>query len=1282
MRHVNLPAWHAHRALARAHSWTVARVSFHRDDSSRGKNIGTQPFFFETLMTRTTLLDSILGRPSQTYASSHEGESSWQPSSESSLTKAERPRYLGSVTSPSQRSATRDTLRPPSRSSRTAAAPNAHTLVRDMNTVNPFSHWWENRQHMEKTRPATPSDVHSPFSEQWRRELASRDRPASRQTAATPRLVPRSATPINTSQSCVWVPYTKDESGMDMSEMGIALTQDTTTDLPPLLQGASVIGKGPLRSLAHAEEPITSSTPPPGRAPLPRTVSAASTIPSPSDVGDARDDIDEELINLSHDAALYVAQGDETLEAPAPVPPALKPPLAVSAVQVPSSEVRSKRGAWKKPETRISRPAVAHYAQPVQTSLWPASPKREHLQSLADYRMSSISVSDSLMADLNVEPWILGSELGHANQSELHDTPPIEPDDLEPLQRTPTYHGKPYRSVIDRPRQRGPRPTVMGGIEIAQGQLHAPTPGTTPKRSVSDMPRPTADVPPVPTRIVSDSSIRAETPSTYPASPPAQPALHLPTSQPLAYLQASPGRTDLAAPAMVSETQRALSPRTEAPSKPALSPYATAFVETLPAHAKPPSPTQAPRPPPQPLFQAPTSPSLPYQGPSQPALSSPLQAAPPLPYSGPPSPQRAPSVSYQGPWHPPSAPLPYQRPLPPQGAAVPYQGPSPHLGVPAVLYQGRVSPQGAPPMPYLRTPSPQGAPPVAFPQPAFYARPPMPYQRPPPGMPPMRPAMPWPGMRPMQRPPMPAPMAAAPISPMRASSQPASPVFTAQVPPHAQASPAAPMPRSMSNPAPPVARPHYGRPPVLSASHGPGHNQPAVATMPSPMQPGMKVSPAPRVHAPPRAEHMGRAQSPIESIRVAPAPMVPSAPTAAAPAPTPAPVPPSPLTPPSPMGRVRNVNTSFRRKPTMLTVDVVDGSSDAVSTNGSASGKSGSIARRASRGRTGSTSEGSTGVIVLGSHMSPPRKVSSTGVIVKVMAVAIDNVDRAMVRNVLRDAPSTPFVPGRSFCGRVVDCGLDVKRLRPGDLVFGLQDLRKCGALAEYIMVHQDVVAVAPEGRLVPEQIAALPATGVMVHQIVQHHCMVLPRGSRILVLNAHDMIGLLTMQEASRLGMVIVAQVPQTVPHGEALCRQNGAVEVVTGDPLWTINLLHESSFNLVVDTIGSRHIYDACRRVLANYGQFVTCYGDDNLVASPMYRSHMRSLRRSFFRKDRKAIGYEWIGVDTSTDCRQALESIRTAVQRGAITPQIRAVLPVDMAPEALSEASEPDLVVLRLP
>lgn len=276
-------------------------------------------------------------------------------------------------------------------------------------------------------------------------------------------------------------------------------------------------------------------------------------------------------------------------------------------------------------------------------------------------------------------------------------------------------------------------------------------------------------------------------------------------------------------------------------------------------------------------------------------------------------------------------------------------------------------------------------------------------------------------------------------------------------------------------------------------------------------------------------------------------------------------------------------------------------------------------------------------------------------------------------------------MPGRSFCGRVIESGWDVKKLRKGDTVFGLQDYRKCGALAEFMSIDQDLCALAPEGRLNAEQIAALPSTGVMVHQIVQNHCMVLPRGARVLILNAHDGIGLLAMQEASRLGLIIIAHVPAHAADGVSICEANGATEVITGEALWAINLLHESSFNLIVDTIGGRHIYDACRRILAHQGQFVTCYGDDRALPTPTYRSHLRSLRRSFFRKDRKGIGYEWIGIDAGPDCRIALESIKVAAQRGAICPRIQSILPLEDAARALDEDGESDkdsgVVVIRI-
>lgn len=372
----------------------------------------------------------------------------------------------------------------------------------------------------------------------------------------------------------------------------------------------------------------------------------------------------------------------------------------------------------------------------------------------------------------------------------------------------------------------------------------------------------------------------------------------------------------------------------------------------------------------------------------------------------------------------------------------------------------------------------------------------------------------------------------------------------------------------------------------------------------------------------------------------------------------------------------------LRERATMITVNVTGRGSSGAS---AAQPTSGSLARRSSiisdrRRANGPSPTASKKGIVLASNIPPPTKVSSTSLIVQVIAVAIDGVDRAMVEERLQSESTSPFVPGRSFCGRVVECGLDVKKLRPNDMVFGLQDFRKCGALAEFVVADQQYVSPAPEGRLSAEQIAALPGTGVMVHQIVQNHCITLPKGSRVLILQAHDHIGLLTMQEVSRLGLVIVAQVPSEAADGVSICRANGAAEVITGDPLWTINMLHESSFALVVDTIGGRDVYDACRRILASHGQFVTCFGDSHTLPNPTNRSHLRSLRRSFFRKDRKAIGYEWIGLDASTDVRSALDSIKVAAQRGAISPRIQSVLPLEDAPRAFVDEDD-SVVVVRV-
>ncbi|KAK0550324.1 hypothetical protein OC846_003709 [Tilletia horrida] len=324
--------------------------------------------------------------------------------------------------------------------------------------------------------------------------------------------------------------------------------------------------------------------------------------------------------------------------------------------------------------------------------------------------------------------------------------------------------------------------------------------------------------------------------------------------------------------------------------------------------------------------------------------------------------------------------------------------------------------------------------------------------------------------------------------------------------------------------------------------------------------------------------------------------------------------------------------------------------------------------------------------MALSAHMPPPRKVGSAQVLVQIIAVAIDEMDRLIVQDRIRQGKGFGFVPGRSFCGRIMECGWDVKRFRKGDIVFGMQDGAKCGALAEFMAIDSVYVCKAPEDCLTTEQISALPAAGLLSYEIVATYCNQLERGSRVLILNAHDGVGLLVMQQSIELGLIIVAQCPTAIADGVTVCRANGAHEVVVGEPLWAINSLHESSFDLVVDTVGGRRIYDASRRILATNGQFATCFGDQHDAASPNLKSHMRSLRRAFFKKDKKNIGYEWVGNITVEDCKEALESVKAAAERGDICPRLSSILPFEDATRAFDPVlrgvdQEPGAVVVRV-
>ncbi|EUC62357.1 alcohol dehydrogenase groES-like domain protein, putative [Rhizoctonia solani AG-3 Rhs1AP] len=413
-----------------------------------------------------------------------------------------------------------------------------------------------------------------------------------------------------------------------------------------------------------------------------------------------------------------------------------------------------------------------------------------------------------------------------------------------------------------------------------------------------------------------------------------------------------------------------------------------------------------------------------------------------------------------------------------------------------------------------------------------------------------------------------------------------------------------------------------------------------------------------------------------------------------------------------------------------------------ISLNGSASSLSGLSSRNASLSSLGSRSMlglGSSasiplaarlaeieGALGLTAHMPPSRKISSSQVLVQVHAVALDALDAIILSKRLAKG-GYGFVPGRSFVGRAVECGFEVANVSRGDWVIGLTEIRKCGALSELVVIDKSRVCTIPRptDRLTTTQCALLPLCGVPAHRAVR----TIPnsatktgpdgkrRPTRVLVLQAHDGAGLCAVQVMRQLGMRVTAQVPvgsENVGFGTGpslalkvrgrtragkgrefepptSSKRMEEVEVVVGDdPVEVIGKLEEGVYDAVIDTVGGRGVWDACRRVMCADAHFTTLVGDstDSVPSINAHvRSSFRSLARAWARRD-KGLGYQWVSPASDLDhegedVRHSLNAVAEAAAHAAygapshsdehaiegILPRVACSFPLDRAQEAFA-------------
>ena len=241
-------------------------------------------------------------------------------------------------------------------------------------------------------------------------------------------------------------------------------------------------------------------------------------------------------------------------------------------------------------------------------------------------------------------------------------------------------------------------------------------------------------------------------------------------------------------------------------------------------------------------------------------------------------------------------------------------------------------------------------------------------------------------------------------------------------------------------------------------------------------------------------------------------------------------------------------------------------------------------------------------------------------------------------------------VRGRDVAGMVESVGAKVTDLRPGDEVMGVVP----GSFAE-LAVGDPKLLVRKPANITFEQAAAVPISGMTALQALRDVAHVRP-GQTVLVIGAGGGAGTLTVQVAKAFG----AHVTGVCSTGKAeLVRSIGADDVIdytredfTGG---------RRRWDVIVDTAGRRPLRHL-RRALSPTGTLAIVGGDGGGDwTGGFFRQILRAPILSLFSRQR-------MRPVIAKDSRPDLETLRTMIEEGSVTPVVDRTFALAEAPDAL--------------
>ncbi|KAL1819496.1 hypothetical protein ACET3Z_014365 [Daucus carota] len=219
-------------------------------------------------------------------------------------------------------------------------------------------------------------------------------------------------------------------------------------------------------------------------------------------------------------------------------------------------------------------------------------------------------------------------------------------------------------------------------------------------------------------------------------------------------------------------------------------------------------------------------------------------------------------------------------------------------------------------------------------------------------------------------------------------------------------------------------------------------------------------------------------------------------------------------------------------------------------------------------------------------------EINDNQVLVKVQAAALNPVDYKRMLGFFKGIDSAlPHVPGYDVAGVVVEVGIQVKKLKVGDEVYGnvnetpLQNCKRSGTLAEFTAVEEHLVAIKPKNLSLAEA-ASLPlalSTAYQGFELTEF-----TPGKSVLILGGAGGVGSLAIQLAKHV--FGASKIATTCSTGKIELVKSLGADVAIDYTKEQFEELPEK-YDMVFDTVGA---CDKAVKAIKENGKVVTIWGE----------------------------------------------------------------------------------------